>query len=222
MQAGPLAELVDRFSNYLPMLAAGVLVAALGLAVGWVAKRMVIRLLILMRLDRLAGRAGWRAAFGKGDVRAAIYNLLGTLAMLLVFLIFLDNAVQILGLTVLSRMIETLVVYLPNLALAALIIAVGWTLSSVAAQRVEETLEQEDGPRPRLTGKLCKAALIAVVGALALWQLGFAKEIILLAFAITFSAFGVAFALAVGLGSIKPIQRLWEDLFKDRKSDDER
>lgn len=220
MQAGPLAELVDRFSNYLPTLAAGVFVAVLGLAVGWVAKRTVIRLLILLRLDRLAGRAGWRAAFGKGDVRAAIYNLLGILTMLLVFLIFLDNAVQILGLTVLSRMIGTLVVYLPNLALAALIMAVGWTVASVAAQRVEETLDQERGPRPRLVGKLCKAALISVVGALALWQLGFARQIILLAFTIAFSAFGVAFALAVGLGSVKPIQRAWEELFEERKDDE--
>jgi hypothetical protein len=125
-------------------------------AVGWVVKRAVIRILIWLRLDRLGGRVGWRAAFGKGDVRAALYNLLGGIAMLLVLLIFLDNALQILGLTVLSRMVDQLVFYLPNLGVAGLIVGIGIFLANVVAERTEDILEGEEFDHTRLMGKILK------------------------------------------------------------------
>lgn len=71
-------------------------------AAGWVLKRAVIRALIWLRLDRLGGNIGWRAAFGKGNVRAALYNLVGSIAMMIIVLLFLDNALDIWGLTVRS------------------------------------------------------------------------------------------------------------------------
>ena len=119
--AGPLQEFTDRLSAYLPTLAAGLVVLALGVVLGWVTKRAVVRLMVWVRLDRLAGPQGWRTAFGKGDVRAALSEGLGTLAGILVLLLFLDDALKIWGLTVLSRLLDRLLVYLPNLALVALI-----------------------------------------------------------------------------------------------------
>ena len=56
------------------------------------------------------------------------------------------------------------------------------------------------------------------MGALALWQLSFAREIVLAAFLIAFGAIGVAFAIAVGLGAAKAIQRALESAFE--KPDD--
>jgi len=216
--SGPLAELIERFSDYLPTFAAGALVLAAGVLVGWLVKRTAVRILIMLRLDRLGGRFAWRAAFGKGDVRAALYNLLGNVIMLLVVLVFLDNALQIWGLVVLSRLISQAVVYLPNIALVALIVTVGLLLSNVVANRVEDALHEEGAPHPRLLARLLKAALQAVVGALALWQLNFARQIVLAAFLIAFGAIGIAFAVGVGLGSARAIQESWELLLKKRKS----
>lgn len=216
---GPLAEFSQRFSDYLPTLTAGLVVLGLGVVAGWIAKRVVVRLLIWLRLDRMGGRFAWRAAFGKGDVRAALFNLLGTVAMVLVILVFLDNALQIWGLTVLSRMIEAGISYLPKLALTVVIIGVGFLLANTAARRVEDALEEEEAPHPRLVARTFKAALLAVVAALALWQLEFAREIVLAAFLIGFGAVGIAFAVAVGLGSARAIQRGWETLLQKRKSE---
>jgi len=135
-----------------------------------------------------------------------------------VVLIFLDNAVQILGLIVLSNLIHSTVVYLPNLALSSVIVGIGLLLANFLEHRVEDFLDDEEVPRPRLLAKILKAALVAIVGALALWQLGFARNIVFWGFVITFGAIGIAFALAVGLGSAKAIQRGWESLGeRDRK-----
>ncbi len=213
---GSLARYSEQIFAYLPTLTGGLLVLAVGVAVGWIAKRVVMRVLLWLRLDRLGGRYGWRAAFGKGDVRAAVYELVGNVAMVAVVLLFLDNALQIWGLTVLSRWIDEFIFYVPNLALVALIVAVGMLISNVVGGRVERALEDEGFERSRLLGKIVRGVLQAVVGALALWQLGFARQIVLAAFLIAFGAVGVSFAVAVGLGSARAIQRGWESLFDKR------
>lgn len=210
---GPFTAFVQRLVAYAPTLTAGLLVLGLGVIVGWLAKRATVRVLIWLRLDRLGGNASWRAAFGKGDVRAALYELVGNVVFLLLVLVFFDNSLEIWGLSVLSRMIEGVIVYLPNLALVALIFGAGVFLANTLAGSIEETLEEEGAPRARLVAKGFKAAALGVVGALGLWQLDFAREIVLAAFLIGFGALGIAFALAVGLGSARAIQKGLETLF---------
>lgn len=215
--AEPLGALFQRFSDYLPTLAAGALVLGAGVALGWLAKRALVRILIWLRLDRLAGRVGWRSAFAKGDVRAALYDLLGSIAFLLVVLVFLDNALTIWGLAVLSRLLDSLVFSVPRLALAALIVAMGVAISNTAAGRAEEALEEEGLAHASLLAKALKAVLLAVVAALALWELDFARQIVLAGFVIAFGSMGVAFALCVGLGSARTVGRCWEEFLEKRK-----
>ncbi len=215
---GPLDQFGQQFADYLPTLAAGTIVLLVGLLLGWLAKRALVRILVLMRLDRLAGgRSAWRAAIGKGDVRDAVYGAAGTAGGLIVVLVFLDNALQIWGLTVLSRMADQLIVYLPTLLLAAIIVGLGVALANALARRVESVLAREEVPRPSLVAGLAKSALLSVVGALALWELNFAREIVMAAFLIGFGAIGVAFALAVGIGSARAIQEGWSLLLTRRK-----
>lgn len=156
---GPVAKFAQQFSDYLPQLTAGLFIAALGLVVGWLVKRALIRLLVWFRLDRLAGRVGWRAAMGKGDVRAALYNLVGTVAMVVVALVFVDNALEILGLRVLSRLIGQLVFYVPNLVLVGLIVGVGLLIANLVSERAEDALEEEEFEHARLIAKLLKGVM---------------------------------------------------------------
>jgi Mechanosensitive ion channel, conserved TM helix len=216
LPSGQLAGFQTRVLDYLPTLTAGLVVLGLGLVVGWIAKRATVRALIWLRLDRLGGHHAWRAAFSKGDVRSALYNVMGTVVMVLVVLVFLDNALEIWGLVVLSSMVAAMLVYLPNLALVALIVGVGVFLANTLADRVQEALEEEELPRARLGAKIFQGALLFIVGALALWELNFAREIVLAAFLIAFGAVGVAFALGAGIGSARAVQRALDDFFARR------
>jgi len=215
----PASEYLAKLSAYLPTFTNGLLVLALGIALGWVVKRAIVRVLIWLRLDRLASRVGWRAAFGKGDVRAALYNLVGTVGMAVVILFFLDNALQIWGLTVLFRFVDGLVFYLPNLLLVALIVGAGMLVSNMVSDRIEAALDEEGFAHARLLGRVARAALLTVVGALALWELRFAQQIVLVAFLVIFGAIGVAFAVAVGIGSARAVEHGWLALF-EKKGDE--
>jgi hypothetical protein len=218
---GPVAQFADQFWAYLPTLAAGLFVLAVGILLGWIAKKAVVRVLIWLRLDRLGGREGWRTAFGKGVVRAALYNLVGSLMMAVIVLVFLDNAFQIWGLEVLTRLMDRTVFYLPNLGLVALIVGIGVLVTNVVSRRTENALDEMEVQHARLVGLVVKAVLLSLVGALALWQLAFAREIILGAFLIAFGSIGVAFALAVGIGAGRAIQTGLEGLFVKKKGEGE-
>jgi len=218
MQNQPLTQLWERMAAFLPVLLAGLLVIAVGFIAGWLLKRAVVRMLVWLRLDRLAGRVGWRSALGKGDVREALYNIVGNVAALSVVLVFVDDALNRWGLTTLTRLIDGMLFYIPNLVLVGLIIAIGMLVAGTLATRVTAALEEEGIRRARLIGKVIQGALIAVVVALALWQLQFARQIVLAAFVISFGSLGVAFAIGVGLGTSRAIQHGLSDLF-ERKRD---
>jgi hypothetical protein len=214
----PLTELARQFSAYLPTFAAGFLVLLLGVTVGWLVKRTIVRLLLWLRLDRLAGRTGWRTALGKGDVRAALYNVVGSIGMGLVILLFADDALRRWGLQAPSRFIAALLGYLPNLSLGTVITLAGVIIANALGARVEGALREEGLVRARLLARTFKGTLLFVVGALAMWELQFAREIVLGGFLIAFGSLGVAFALAVGLGSAKAIQQGWEAMFAKRRA----
>lgn len=213
---GLVNDFSTRFSEFLPNLLAGVTVLTIGVIVGWLAKRAVMAFLRWIRLDRLGGPTSWRSALGKADVREALYGAAGSVVMLLIVLVFLDQAFQKWGLVVLANAIENLIRYLPNVGLVAIIVGTGLLLANLAADRVEAALEDAGVPNPALVGGMTKAALIAVVAALGLWELNFARQIVLGAFLIGFGAIGVSFALAVGIGSSQAIKEGWTRLFENR------
>jgi len=215
---GPLAELSTRFTNYLPTLTAGLVLILVGLVTGWLAKRAVIAMLKWIRLDRLGGPTSWRAALAKADVREALYNAIGTITLVVVLLVFIDNALQIWGLNVLSNVVDRVIGYLPNLAVAGVIVGVGLLVATSVAERVEDAFAEAGISSPRLLGGIAKAAVLAIVLALAVWELNFARQIVMGAFLIGFGSIGVAFAIAAGIGSSHAIRQAWEQVFEKHRA----
>ena len=121
MEQKPLESVRDVMANivgYLPTLLAGLIVLVLGAIVAWVVAKLVVRILIFLRLDRVIVRFGWGRALEKGDVRHSLFGLVGTILGFLVFLVFLENAIVIWKLTVLSQLLERLIVLIPQLIVA--------------------------------------------------------------------------------------------------------
>jgi hypothetical protein len=112
------------------ILVAGPLALGPGLVAGWVARQVVVRVLRWLRLDRLGARTGWRAAFEKGDVRAALDDGLGAVTAVLVFLVIPHDALQLRGLTALAHELDSLVEHLANTGLVVFIAGVGGATAS--------------------------------------------------------------------------------------------
>lgn len=203
--------------GYLPTLLAGLIVLVLGAVVAWVVSRLVVRVLIFLRVDRVVVRLGWGRALAKGDVRHSLFGLVGAVCGVLLFLVFLDNAMVIWKLTVLSQLLEKLVLVIPQLVTAALVLLIGWGVASAASRAVQRMLAQEEFERSRLAGRIVQAAILVAVCAIALVELELAVAIVTGAFLIAFGALALCFVLAFGLGSKRAIERMWDERFRCRQ-----
>ena len=225
MPTQPLESVRDVMSNvvnYLPTLLAGLIVLALGGFVAWIVSKLVVRLLVFLRLDRVITRLGWGRALEKGDVRHSLFGMLGTICGVLLFLVFLENAVVIWKLTVLSQLLEKLVLLIPQLITALIIMLVGWGVATAVSRAVQRTLYQEEFERARLVGRIVHAAIIVVACAIALVELDIAQTIVTGAFLIAFGALALSAVLAFGLGSKRAIEIMWEERLRRRKEEREK
>ena len=223
MDEKPLESVREVMANvvgYLPTLLAGFIVMMIGLAVAWIAAKLVVRILIFLRLDRVIVRLGWGRALEKGDVRHSLFGLVGTVVGVLLFLVFLDNAVVIWKLTVLSQLLEKLVRLIPQLITAAIILLIGWGVATAVSRAVLRTLYQEEFERARLVARIVHAAVLVFASAVALVELDIAVAIVTGAFLIAFGALALSAVLAFGLGSKRAVEMMWEERF--RRRDEER
>ncbi len=225
MDTNSLDSVRDVMSNvvgYLPTLLAGFIVMVLGAIVAWIMSKLVVRILIFLRLDRVIMRLGWGRALEKGDVRHSLFALIGTVFGVLLFLVFLDNAVVIWKLTVLSELLEKLVNLIPQLITAGITLLIGWGIAGAVSRGVQRGLVQEEFERARLVARIVRAAVLVVACSIALVELDVAVTIVTGAFLIVFGALALAFVFAFGLGSRRAVEMMWEERFRRRTEERER
>jgi len=203
-------EMGKEILGYLPNLFAGILLVVIGWFLGWFLKRIIIRIAMLLRLERFLTRIRWGEDFSKGDVRYGFYNFLGNIAFVIIFIIFLDNAFRTWKLTVLSDLLEKGIYFLPRMILAIAIFGIGWLIASWGAKSALKALRREDIPRASLIGRLIKAVLIMLFFAMALVELNIAREIVIIGFATIFITLGLLTVVVTAVGGKNFIKKIIE------------
>jgi len=197
---GELLNIGDKFIAFLPNLLAGILFIILGIFLGWLAKRIIIQLALALRLERILISFKWGEDFAKGDVRYGLYNFLGNVTYLIVFLIFLDDALNKFNLTVLSNLIRDGIVFIPKIIIAILIFGIGSVIATWATRAVQRVLWRENIPRATLISRFAKAMLLIFFSAMAIAELNIAREIVVIAFATVFITLGLLIVVFAYLG----------------------
>lgn len=215
-------DLITNLASFLPTILAGLLVLLLGLLAAWATSQIVERLLVLMRLDRVLARLRWTSALESADARHTLFDLVGTLLGIFVFLVFLANALMIWRLTVLSDLFTRVLLRIPEIIAAILILLVGWGLANLAMRAVLQLLYREQVVRARLIATLVRWAILVTAFAAALVELKVAVTIVTGAFLITFGTVALCVALAVGLGSRRGVEMMWEAHLLRRREEERR
>lgn len=198
-------ELGQKIIGYLPNLLGGLFLLLLGWLIAWIIKRIVIQLLIILRFDRLFLRFRWKSSLTKADIRYALYNLIGNITFFIVFLVFLNAALDAMKLSILSRLIEQGVLFIPRLIVALVIVGIGWLIAARTSKAVLHALLKENVPASSLLARFMKFILILFFSAMALVQLNIAKEVVLIGFSALFLTLSVSaiFLLSARRESLK-------------------
>ncbi|MBZ0200210.1 MAG: hypothetical protein K8H86_10105 [Ignavibacteriaceae bacterium] len=198
-------NLWQKIIGYLPNLFAGILLLFLGWLLGWFTKRIVIQLLAVLKFDKLFTRFKWKNAVSKADIRFALYNFIGNIVFFIVFLIFLNSALDAMNLLILSHLIQQGVLFIPKLIIASIILGAGFLIASRSSGAVFHTLLKENIQYAALISKFIKFVIILFFSAMALEEIDLASEIVVIGFTtviVTMSIITIIIAV-VGKGSIK-------------------
>lgn len=186
---------------YVPSLLAGIALVLIGWLLAWIAKRVVVRLAVILKLGRFLTSFRWGSDFNKADIRFGLYNILGGIAAAAVFLVFLENAFEAWHLKIFSRMVAKGISVFPRVLSASITFFAGWLLSLWAAKSVQRTLLHEHVPGATLIARFVKAMLIIFFSAMALVELDIARQVVLIgfgAFMLIIGALAVLLAAPVG------------------------
>ena len=208
-----ISNLVDQvfveILNYLPRIVASLLLLAVGWFVAWLAKRIVIQLCVIFRVHHYLPRLRWRKALSKADVRDALFNYVGNLVFIAVFIVFIYGALATLKLTVLSSLLEHTIFFLPRVGGCFIIFAIGLFLSNRISVVVHMAVLREGIPRASLIGRFVKGALLMFFSAMALTVLDFARQVVIVGFTVSFATMGVLVIVAAVAGGKEMFQKIF-------------
>jgi hypothetical protein len=195
-----LVELKDRLADILPGLAIMSMLVVLGLLLGFVVRALVTWLARLLRFDRHSERWGLAGALRRAGILRSPSETLGLVCFWAIFVVFASLGIDALSAQGSWMATAFLLAMLPSLFAAVLILVVGWLVANFLSQGLLIAAVNAGLPEARLLARAVHWGVLLFAIATALTQLGIGKEMVLVAFGITFGGLVFALALAFGLG----------------------
>ncbi len=125
----------------------------------------------------------------------------GLFVALVVGVVFVRQALSTMHLASFANMLDKVLAFVPNLFVAAVILAVAFWAGGKAHSRLDELTMTSTDRLTRYMGKIAHVAIVTFGVMAAAQQLGVASSLIGIAFALVLGALCLAGALAFGLGS---------------------
>jgi hypothetical protein len=208
---GSFYDLFYTVSQFLPAILAAVIIFVIGWIVGVIAYRVVVEIVRVLRIDDALRSAGMDDAAKSAGFRLDVGAMLGTLIQWFIVIVFLVAALDILGLTRVTIFLQTVVLlYLPNVIVAALILILGAIMAELTKGLVAGSARAAGAHGANLAGAVAKWAIWVTAILAALNQLGVATEFVQTLFTGIVIAASLAFGLAFGLGGKEAAARAIE------------
>lgn len=123
-------------------------------------------------------------------------EIIGVIVLVGIMLFATVTATDVLKLSALTAIINQLIVICGKVLMGLIVFAIGLYFANLAFNVIASSRTYQ----ARMIGNTARIAIIALVSAMALQQMGIATDIVNLAFGLLFGAIAVAIALAFGLG----------------------
>ena len=188
----PATMMLQEILTYIPLVAAALFVAGLGVVLGRLVSQIVTRLIAASGADEKV-----KEFIGETSYKFSLSGIVGSILNGVIVILFTVQGVNLLKLEILTKVGTAIIGYLPNILAAVLVMAAAW-IGSAAAQRAFEK-----------NGFTCCAAFIrglilVIAGFMILSQLG---SIVNEAFIIILTGAALAFAIAFGIGGADIVKK---------------
>jgi hypothetical protein len=212
---------VYRMGMLMPRLLAMGAFILVGWVVAVIARRLGVRLLRAAAFDQRCQRWGVSSTLGRIGIRQAPAALVGEIVFWTLLLVGILLGVDALDMPAAAGLVASVLHFLPNLLVAALILMTGWVLANFLGQAALIGAVNQQVAGAPLIASAVRWLVLVFAGAAVLTQLGIAREMVLLAFGIAFGGTMLAVALAFGLGGKDLAREILESRLRKHNPDDQ-
>lgn len=205
---GPATNMLNEIFAVIPNVFAALIMLGIAAFVARLASGLVESLLKSIGFDNILGWVGIEAKIKEENAPS---KLVGKLVLIMIILFASMEAFRMINLEAISLLLSQFIVFAGQILMGIVILLVGVILANFAAKAIQSTGSSHAGA---LSG-IAKAGILILASAMGLREMGFANEIINLAFGLLFGAIAVAIALSFGLGCKDLAARQAEKLLKD-------
>jgi len=209
---------LGEIAAFMPKLLGAVII----LIAGWLIARfvafVVVRGLKLARFDALTETTGIDGFLKQGGIKKGTIDILGILSYWFIILITLLTTFNVLGLSVVADLFNRIALFVPNVIVAVLILAIGLYFARLMSDAVVAYSKNVGLHDADLMGRLTRYAIMVFVVIIALGQIKIGEALLQTAFLILFGAICLGLALAFGLGGQKWAAGALENFMSTRAS----
>lgn len=207
------AEVWSSTLLIIPRFLGAVLVFIVGLILAYWARRFIVEVLKVLKVEKLSQKAGIENFLAKADIKLDLVQLVGTFFEWIVIYVFFLTFVDILGLTSVSRVLTVVLGYIPNILAAALIFAAGYFVANLVDGLVRSALATVDHEAAKPVGKIARWLVIVISLFAAIDQLQIAQGLINTFFQGLSYTIVLVVGLSVGLGAKDLVARILNDWY---------
>ena len=210
-------NVLSRFFNILPILFGALVIFIFGLILSKWGKAVTVKVLGAIKLDKLVRKSGLEPFLKKADIRLKIEVFIGEIVRWLILLVFFIAVVNILGLTTVSVVLNSILSYIHRVFSATLVLTVGVLLASLVESLVKGAVNQIDIKTSRFFSKVASYLVVTFSILAAVNELGIARSFINTLFIGVIATLVLGFGLALGLGGKDIVSKLLMDWYNDQK-----
>jgi len=188
------------------------IVAIIFLLVGWMISSMIKRFLnktlIKIGFNTFLDKLGLDSLLKKMEVTVTGSQILSSLISIFFLLIFLLAALDIVGLTVLSGLIDTLVLFLPKLLASLAVLSCGFFVAQIVFNGVKIAAKNTGVDYGRSVAEVCRGIIIVITISLSITQLDIDVSLLNNIMTVVIASVGLAAAISLGIGTKSMAQEI--------------
>ncbi len=201
---------------FIPEILSALIVLIIGLIIATVLEKVVLKLLKLTKVDKLLDKAGVTKQLKNVGIPFSFSGLISKIVKWFIIIAVLIIIADILNVPQITEFLERIVLYIPNVLVAIVILAIGMIVGKGAYSITYSSAKAAKLSKHAATslGVLAKWSIVVFALLAALTQLNIASELIQILFTGIIVMLALAGGLAFGLGGKDKAEKWLDQLHK--------
>jgi hypothetical protein len=208
---------LNNFMTFLPALIGAIIVLVIGWIISGFLARIIEKGLRAIGLERAVQSSGINDFIARSGTRWTTSQVIAELIKWFIRLIFIQAAANILGMPQITAIINSIVLFIPNIVVALVIIVIGALIAKFLSGLVRGSVSEMGVGNPNLLATLTKYAVLGFAIIAAVNQLGIATAVVNTLFIGLVGSISLAVGLAFGLGGREVGAQITQSLYESSR-----